>query len=168
MTWQGGTGAITVGTTLRAALAAAAPKGMTVLYSPDGTLPAGSPTPDLVIVAVGEYPYAEGAGDSATLALPDDDEPVFSAAQALGRPLVTVLFSGRPLLIGPYLGPSSAFLAAWLPGTEGGGLADVLFGTVKPTGTLPHTWPASFGQVPINQGDGQVGLFPLGYGLTYP
>jgi len=169
ISWGGGTGAITIGTTLREAITTAAnSKGMTVTYSTDGTLPAGSPTPDLVIVALGEYPYVEGGGDSGTLTLPDDDAPVFTAAQAIGKPLVTVMFSGRPLLITNYLNQSSAFLAAWLPGTEGDGLADVLFGTVKPTGTLPHTWPASFGQVPINKGDGQVGLFNLGYGLTYP
>jgi beta-glucosidase len=64
---------------------------------------------------------------------------------------------------------SDAVIAAWLPGTEGGGIADVLFGEFKPTGRLPHTWPTSIEQVPCNDGDHAAGeaLFPYGYGLTY-
>jgi beta-glucosidase len=57
---------------------------------------------------------------------------------------------------------------AWLPGSEGDGITDVLFGDYKPVGTLNHTWPAILSQIPINVGDGQTGLFPYGFGLTYP
>lgn len=56
---------------------------------------------------------------------------------------------------------------AWLPGSEGAGVADVLYGKVKPTGKLPHTWPKDAKQIPINVGDGKKGLYPYGYGLTY-
>jgi len=170
VSWQGSAGSITEGTTLREAIeaAAAAKGGITVDYSATGTLPVGATAPDLVIVAIGEPPYAEGAGDSATLALPAEDTTVFNAARAHNKPVVTVLFSGRPMLVNSFITNSSAFLAAWLPGTEASGLADLLFGTTSPTGKLPHTWPANLGQVPINQGDGKTPLFALGYGLTYP
>jgi beta-glucosidase len=130
--------------------------------------PSGSAQPDLVILAIGERPYAEYMGDSTTLALPAEDIQLLTSAKAYGVPIVTVMFSGRPLIINDVLTDSAAFLAAWLPGSEMGGLADVLFGTVKPSGKLNHTWPASLSQVPINQGDGQTPLFELGYGLTYP
>jgi len=79
-----------------------------------------------------------------------------------------VLVSGRPLDIAAQLPNWNALIAAWLPGTEGNGVADVLFGDYAPTGKLPMTWPSSSSQEPINDGDGQTPLFPLGYGLTYP
>ena len=84
-------------------------------------------------------------------------------------PVVTVVFSGRPVLLGPVLESSDAVLAAWLPGTEGQGIADVLLGDVKPTGKLPHTWPRSMDQIPCNLDDGTAKdpLFPYGFGLTY-
>jgi len=88
-------------------------------------------------------------------------------------PFVVVLFSGRPLILTDSNGVSAldqanAFVAAWLPGSEGDGIADVLFGDYKPTGKLSFTWPATVAQIPINDGDGQTPLFPLGHGLTYP
>jgi len=83
--------------------------------------------------------------------------------------VITVLLSGRPMILGPALDNSDAFIAAWLPGTEGQGVADVLFGDYKPTGKLPHTWPKSMDQVPLNVGDpgADKALFPYGFGLTY-
>jgi beta-glucosidase len=63
---------------------------------------------------------------------------------------------------------ANAFIAAWLPGTEGDGITDVLFGDYKPTGKLSFTWPATLAQIPIHDGDGQTPLFPFGYGLSYP
>jgi len=79
-----------------------------------------------------------------------------------------VLVSGRPLDIGGQVGDWSALVEAWLPGSEGGGVADVLFGDYAPTGRLPVTWPRSSSQEPINDGDGKTGLFAYGYGLNYP
>ena len=83
-------------------------------------------------------------------------------------PVVVVLFSGRPMLVTDALVNADAFIAAWLPGTEGTGIADVLFGDYKPSGKLPVSWPKSAAQIPINVGDGNYDpLFPFGFGLSY-
>ena len=83
-------------------------------------------------------------------------------------PCVVVLVSGRPLIITDVLPQADAFVAAWLPGSEGQGVADVLFGDHDFSGTLPMTWPRDMGQIPINVGDTEYDpLFPFGYGLTY-
>jgi hypothetical protein len=87
--------------------------------------------------------------------------------KASGVPVVVVLVSGRPLDIAAELPGWNALLAAWLPGTEGGGVADVLFGDYAPTGKLPMSWASSTGQQPINDGDGKSPLFAYGYGLAY-
>jgi len=79
-----------------------------------------------------------------------------------------VLLSGRPMIIDQAIGKADAFVAAWLPGTEGQGVTDVLFGDYKPTGKLSHTWPAAMSQIPINVGDASYApLFKFGFGLTY-
>ena len=79
-----------------------------------------------------------------------------------------VLVSGRPLVVTDQLPDWRAFIAAWLPGSEGQGVADVLFGDYAPTGTLPMSWPRSASQIPINVGDPTYDpLFPYGFGLTY-
>lgn len=82
--------------------------------------------------------------------------------------MVTVFISGRPLPISTLITASDAFVAAWLPGSEGAGVADVLFGDKPPMGKLPHSWPASASQIPINVGDGKTPLYEYGFGLTYP
>ena len=135
-------------------------------FSADG---AGAKGADAVIVVVGETPYAEGAGDKKDLSLSPADVAVVKKAKEAGVPVITVLYSGRPLIIGSALENSDAFIAAWLPGTEGQGVADVLFGDYKPTGKLPHTWPKSMDQVPVHAGDPKAdkALFQYGYGLTY-
>lgn len=84
-----------------------------------------------------------------------------------GVPIVVVLVSGRPLDIAAQLPSWTGLVAAWLPGTEGQGVADVLFGAAQPTGKLPMTWMNSVNQEPINDGDGQTPLFPFGFGLGY-
>ena len=93
-----------------------------------------------------------------------------------GKPVIIVLISGRPMIINTALEKSSAFVCAWLPGSEGAGVADVLDNSTNFTGTLTHTWPASFEQIPVNtgatfadekQGSGGTPLFEYGYGLTY-
>jgi beta-glucosidase len=72
------------------------------------------------------------------------------------------------MILGRVLDDADALIAAWLPGTEGGGVADVLFGDDPPTGRLSHSWPRGMDQIPINVGDpGYDPLFPYGYGLTY-
>ena len=114
---------------------------------------------------IGEKPYAEGYGDRTNLDLPAEDLALVAKARAAGKPVVTVLFSGRPLLLNSALTDSDAFVAAWLPGTEGQGLTDVLFGDYKFTGKLPRAWPRSNDH--IRTGDpAEKPLFPFGYGLS--
>jgi beta-glucosidase len=85
-----------------------------------------------------------------------------------GIPVVVVLLSGRPMIINDALAGCDSFVAAWLPGTEGQGVADVLFGDYRPTGKLSFTWPRSMAQIPINIGDANYDpLFKYGFGLTF-
>jgi beta-glucosidase len=166
--WQGKTGDVTPGgtTVLSAVKAAVSPKTQ-VTYSLDGT---GAEGAEIGIVVVGERPYAEGVGDRADLSLDKDDLAVIANVKKAGIPLVVVLISGRPMIIGEALPQADAFVAAFLPGTEGQGIADVLFGDYKPTGKLSFSWPKSVDQLPLNINgpkDRYDPLFPLGYGLRY-
>lgn len=165
--WQGQKGEVTHGgTTILQALRKTLEPKTKVTYSADGT---GSEGADAVLVVIGEAPYAEMMGDRKDLALSPEDQALVKRAAATGQPVVTVLLSGRPLILGPAIEKSRAFVAAWLPGTEGQGVVDVLFGQSEPTGKLPHTWPRSMDQVPANAGDPIAGepLFPYGFGLSY-
>lgn len=164
ITWQGGSGAITAGTTILEGIQeAVAGHGGSVTFSEDGT---GSAGHDVAIVVIGETPYAEGAGDNGSLTLDSTDLNCLSRISDI--PTVVVLVSGRPMMIGDYLNDWNAFVAAWLPGTEGDGVAEVLFGDFDFTGKLPHTWPVNIFQVPINVGDSPYNpLFAYGYGLDY-
>jgi beta-glucosidase len=166
ISWQGGSGATTTGTTILQGIQAAAGSGTTVTYNQSG---AGIDSSYRVAVAVvGETPYAETAGDRpGSMGLDTTDLNTISTLRASGVPVVVVLVSGRPLDIAAQLPNWNGLLASWLPGTEGNGVADVLFGDYPPTGKLPMTWMQSAGQEPINDGDGQPALFPFGYGLTY-
>jgi beta-glucosidase len=162
--WQGKVGNVTSGgTTLLAALKKAAGANTEIVFSPDGS---DLKTADAVIVVVGEPPYAEMKGDRADLSLSAADADLIAKAKATGAPVVTLLYSGRPLLLGDSLAKSDAFIAAWLPGTEGEGMADVLFGDCKPTGKLPRPWPANADQLCVDKINGQP-QFPAGYGLGY-
>ena len=124
---------------------------------------------DVIVVVIGELPYAEAKGDRSDLALSPEDSSAVSTAKSTGVPVVVVLLSGRPLILGPVATQADAILAAWLPGTEGQGVADVLFGDVQPTGKLSFTWPRSMDQVPLGHDKLMIDnpLFPYGYGLTY-
>lgn len=134
--------------------------------SPDGSF---TTKPDAAVVVFGEKPYAEFQGDRATLALDADLTGPFATIrklQARGVPVVAVMLTGRPLYVNAALNAADAFVVAWLPGTEGNGLADVLVGDSagKPrfdfSGTLPAAWPRT-----TSMADGA--LYDLGYGLTY-
>ncbi len=163
--WQGKRGGLTTGTTVLAAIEQRAGKQTRVTYSADGSGVAGA---DLAVVVIGEAPHAEFFGDRRDLSLPKDDVAMVSAARQAGVPVVVVLLSGRPLILGEALSQADAFVAAWLPGTEGLGVADVLFGAYKPTGKLPMSWPRTLEQLPINKGDQPYDpLFPYGFGLSY-
>lgn len=164
ISWQGESGDVMPGgTTILQAIRNTA-SAAEVTFSADGTGAAGA---DVAVVVVGETPYAEMFGDRADLSLDEADRTAIANAKAAGIPVVVVLFSGRVMIINDQLEASDAFLAAWLPGTEGQGIADVLFGDYAPTGKLSFTWPRSMDQIPINAGDGKQPLFALGYGLSY-
>jgi len=150
ITWQGKSGTPTTGTTILAALRAAAGKGTEVAYAKDGGGAAGA---DVAVAVVGETPYAEMLGDREDLTLAKEDLDVVANLKKAGIPLVVVVVAGRPLILGDALEMADAVVAAWLPGTEGAGVADVLFGDYKPTGKLSFSWPRSMGQIPINIGD---------------
>jgi beta-glucosidase len=162
--WQGRTGeATTGGTTVLAAIRRAVSPETQVTYSPDAS---GITNADGVIAVVGELPYAEWQGNAASLDLDLGDAALVEKAKTSGAPVTTILLSGRPLIPGSALDNSDAFIAAWLPGTEGQGVADVLFGDYKPTGKLPREWPRSMDQAAANDMTGEP-LFPFGFGLTY-
>jgi beta-glucosidase len=137
--WQGRRGEVTPGgTTILAAIRKTVSPDTKVSYSADGSDLAGA---DAVVVVVGETPYAEMKGDRTDLNLSAEDKALVAKASASGAPVVTILLSGRPLVLGPALDESTAFVAAWLPGTEGLGVTDALFGDYKFTGSLPRPWP---------------------------
>jgi beta-glucosidase len=166
ITWQGKSGSVTTGgTTILQAIKNTVPNSANVTFSADGTGAAGA---DVGIVVVGETPYAEMFGDREELSLAKEDIAAIENMKKAGIPVVVVLLSGRPLLIEKALDKSDAFVAAWLPGTEGQGVADVLFGDYKPTGKLSLSWPRSKTQVTVNVGDRNYDpLFKYGFGLNY-
>lgn len=124
---------------------------------------------DAAVVVLSELPYAEWYGDVASLdTLSDEDFALLCKAKSAGKPVVAIVVSGRPVLITDQLADADAWIAAWLPGTEGDGIAEVLFGDYNFTGRLGHSWPRSNEQANLNKGDaGFDPLFPYGYGLSY-
>ncbi|MEV4412014.1 glycoside hydrolase family 3 N-terminal domain-containing protein [Catellatospora sp. NPDC049609] len=166
LTWQGEPGAITDGTTILQGIKDTVDPATTVTYSADGTgLDRGY---GVAIAVVGEAPYAEYEGDRPDgVTLDQSDLETLDRLRASGVPVVVVLVSGRPMDVTARLPRWKALLAAWLPGTEGAGVADVLFGAHPPTGKLPMSWPTTPDQEPVNKGDEKTPLFPYGFGLTY-
>jgi len=163
--WQGGSGDITPGTTILDAFKSAVADSNSIHYSKYGE---NLLNPDMVVVVVGEKPYSEGVGDRESLHLSDEDIKLLKKVKNSNLPYVVVLISGRPMIINEALAESDAFVAAWLPGTEGGGISDVIFGDYNFTGRLSMTWPKSMKQIPINYGDRNYDpLFQFGFGLSY-
>ncbi|MEW2293992.1 glycoside hydrolase family 3 N-terminal domain-containing protein [Streptomyces sp. NPDC006743] len=164
ITWQGASGTHTQGTTILQGMRNA---GGNVTYSKDASAPTSGY--DAGVVVVGETPYAEGVGDVGNghdLQLSAADKAAVDKVCAAMRCAVLIV-SGRPELIGDRLGAIDALVASWLPGTEGDGVADVLYGKRAFTGQLPVTWPKSEGQLPVNVGDASYDpQFPYGWGLT--
>jgi beta-glucosidase len=166
ISWQGKSGDVTPGgTTILAAIRNTVSKDTQVTFSKDGAGAAGA---DLGVVVIGEKPYAEGNGDMADLSLAKEDVDAFRNMKSVGIPVVVILISGRPMIVNDVLDRADGFLAAWLPGTEGQGIADILFGDYKPAGTLSFSWPKSMAQMPVNiHGANYDPLFKVGYGLKY-
>jgi beta-glucosidase len=179
LAWQGVSGNAFPGTTILKAIRQAAARGH-VTFSQDASAPIA---PNQVgVVVVGETPYAEGFGDVYGPPWPFDpsgprpvqdmqistaDKAAIGKVCALAAKCVVLIVSGRPLIIDqPLLDQMDGLVASWLPGSEGEGVADVLFGVRPFTGRLPVTWPRTLEQEPINVGDASYDpLFPFGYGL---
>ncbi|EOY33794.1 hypothetical protein QUC31_018754 [Theobroma cacao] len=167
-TWHGCSGRITIGTTILDAIREAVGDKTEVIYdqypSPDSL--AGKNF-SFAIVVVGEPPYAETLGDNAELVIPFNGSDIISSV-ADKIPTLAILISGRPLVLEPWLLEKvDALVAAWFPGSEGGGVTDVVFGDFEFEGRLPMTWFRSINQLPMNAGHNSYDpLFPLGFGLT--
>lgn len=146
--------------------------GGTVTLSEEGSF---AETPDVAVVVFGEDPYAEFQGDRPSVDYDSDDGlALLKKFQEAGIPTVSVFISGRAMWVNPEINASNAFVAAWLPGTEGGGIADVLVGKADGSprydfqGKLSFSWPKTADQVDVNVGDPDYSpLFPYGYQLTY-
>ena len=120
------------------------------------------------VVVLSEKPYAEFEGDSVELTLSKDQLEVLAKMKKAGIPLVVIVLSGRPVILDKIIENSDALVAAWLPGSEGQGVADVLFGNYKPSAKLSHSWPRAVTQLPLNAGDANYDpLFKYGFGLTW-
>ncbi|MER6817606.1 glycoside hydrolase family 3 protein [Spirillospora sp. NPDC000708] len=164
VTWQGASGNTIPGTTI---LQGIKQNAKNVTYSADASAPtAGS---DVGVVVVGETPYAEGVGDVGnghTLNLSDADKANIDKVCSAIEKCVVLDVAGRPQIVTDELPKMDAFVMSWLPGSEGAGVSDTLFGNRPFTGRLSYTWPRSESQEPINVGDKNYDpLFPYGYGL---
>ncbi|NDZ58564.1 glycosyl hydrolase [Streptomyces anulatus] len=167
ISWQGSSGRTTTGTTILEGMRKAARTPGSVTFSRDAS--AATDGYDVGVVVVGETPYTEGIGDVGNghdLELTAADRAAVDKVCAAMKCAVLVV-SGRPQLIGDQLGKINALVASWLPGSEGDGVADVLYGRRAFTGQLPVTWPKAEAQLPINVGDADYDpQFPYGWGLT--
>ncbi|MET9541833.1 glycoside hydrolase family 3 N-terminal domain-containing protein [Streptomyces sp. NPDC006553] len=166
ISWQGSSGRTTTGTTILEGMRKAAPEAE-IGWSKDASAPTDGY--DVGVVVVGETPYAEGFGDVGNgndLELTAADKAAVDTVCA-AMPCAVLVVSGRPQLIGDRLPAVDALVASWLPGTEGDGVADVLYGKRPFTGQLPVTWPKSEAQLPLNVGDSSYDpQYPYGWGLT--
>ncbi|GFY93067.1 glycosyl hydrolase family protein [Actinidia rufa] len=168
ITWQGLSGNNhTSGTTILSAISTTVDPSTEIVYSenPDADF-VKSNNFSYAIVVVGEPPYAETAGDNLNLTIQEPGPSTISSVCSSVK-CVVVVVSGRPLVVEPYLSSMDALVAAWLPGSEGQGVADVLYGDYGFTGKLARTWFKSVDQLPMNVGDPNYDpLFPFGFGLT--
>jgi beta-glucosidase len=165
ITWQGGSGTTTTGGTTFWQALQQATAGTSITLQNVGTRTNGSYSGDIGIWVGGETPYAEGKGDSSTLDFGTDNSSALTNLCAHVTKCIAILFSGRPVIIKDQVPKANAFVAAWLPGTEGEGITDDLFGGGF-TGKLPVSWPSAVTDEPINVGDGKTPLYSFGYGLS--
>jgi beta-glucosidase len=173
LTWQGGSTNVIPGQTVLDAVRATSKSRVQFSETADAPVPANAAG----VVVVGETPYAEGPGDYngptwapngvQKMALSDADRAAIQKVCAAAANCTVLVVSGRPIIIPPdILGQIDALVASWLPGSEGMGIADVLFGKKPFTGKLPVTWPRTLDQEPINIGDANYDpLYRFGFGL---
>jgi beta-glucosidase len=158
ISWQGTGSQVTGATTIQAAISKVKPVAASMAAA------------DVVVVVLSEGPYAEFKGDSASIdKLPAPDFTALTNAKAAGKKVVAIVMSGRPVLLHD-LTQADAWIAAWLPGSEGDGVADVLFGDVHPVGKLPHHWPATNAQATWGGAavpGAYTPMFKIGDGLTW-
>lgn len=140
ISWQGSPGRITEGTTILEGLRNHAPAHINISYSKEADVP---DVTDLIVAVAGEYPYAEFHGDSKDLKLPLDQQAFLTALHDINIPVLLILITGRPLNLTPHLNKFEATLVAWLPGTEGDGIAEALYNNDLPVGALPLDWPTT-------------------------
>ena len=160
--WQGGQGDITIGTTILDGIKESVSTETKVIHSKDGT-DLGNVSGDLAIVVIGEDPYTEFFGDKDNLDLLEEDIQTINNLKEKGYKVLVLLISGRPMNIADHLDNWDGFAAIWLPGTEGNGVSDILFGDFQSTGKLSYPWP-------INAEDGANApendlLYNIGFGL---
>ena len=175
LSWQGNDNAndeFKTGETIYSGLEAAITQtGGTISWSPDGSY---EQKPDAAIVVFGEDPYAEFHGDRMDLIYEFEGDPnlnILKQLKADGVPVVAIFISGRPLWVNSHINLSDAFVAAWLPGTEAGGIADVIVASADGSpqfdfvGKLPFSWPVEETGQLVRKNDGSA--FQFGYGLSY-
>jgi beta-glucosidase len=169
--WQGTSTNDVVGSTILDGIRMHAGSGTEVLYRSAGMFNDLQGKAPVGIVVVSELPYAEGVGDRSDLRLSQDDIDVIERMRSKVEKMIVMIISGRPLVITDQYPLAEAWVAAWLPGSEGAAVADVLFGDYPFTGKTPYTWPRSNEQLPINVNNSagftgcEAPLFPFGFGL---
>ncbi|MEP7288126.1 MAG: glycoside hydrolase family 3 N-terminal domain-containing protein [Chloroflexota bacterium] len=164
--WMGKTGNSTSGTTILDGIRQTVSNDTVIAYSAEANFDP-QVRAEVGILVLAEEPYAEGPGDRADLALSAKDIEVARRLEQHCEKVVAILLSGRPLLVSDQLAEWDAFVAAWLPGTEGQGIADVLFGDYPFTGKLGFTWPRTMQQIPLQSPypDNLPPMWEFGFGL---
>jgi beta-glucosidase len=177
--WQGQAGNANEGTTILSGIRSVLSTNSRVEFNREGDFSEFKDSDgnqliaNVGIVVLSEDPYAEGVGDAEDISLTDDEIKLIQVTHEQSNSVVVILLSGRPRVITQGLPLADAWVAAWLPGTEGGGIADVLFGDYPFTGRTAFSWPRLLEQLPVNVNNSKdksgcgAPLFPFGYGLGY-
>jgi beta-glucosidase len=177
--WQGKTGNDNEGTTIFSGIQAAVDSNTRVEYNRNGDfsefkdIDGNLLIADVGIVVLAEEPYAEGVGDRADISLKAGELKLLEETQKQSKHVIVLLISGRPRVLTEQLPMAEAWVAAWLPGSEGSVVADVLFGEYPFSGKTSYSWPRSNEQLPININNASdkkgcdAPLFPFGYGMQY-
>ena len=176
--WNGSVGDITIGTSILEGIQATVSEDTEVYHNILGRFNSVTDADDNPIIAdvgiavIGEFPYSEWRGDNAFLEIDPAEIAMIERLNERSEKVIVILLSGRPMIVTDILPLTDAFIAAWLPGTEGQGIADVLFGDHPFVGKLPYTWPRNIEQIPFDFANlptegCDAPLFPFGYGLTY-